>query len=821
MGGAGVRCPTYSGESGPSHRFGQPARPLICHPLHEPMGGGERLVQVRQPRRTGREANLPESVPQGFAGDDSDQQSGSVAAHSMSSQGSLSMNIKRPLLRVHECFETLADRQPAAPAMISGRGIVSYAELDQQANALASALLAHGVAPEEAVGVLTERSAFLPAAFLAILKARGAYVPMGADLPPQRLAHMAAQSGMRCLIALDGLEPAVALRAALAENAAGAEPAILRPESAPPIKDSPRLAGAATDLAAILFTSGSTGRPKGVLLQHDSCLNMGYGHIETQSFTPADRVLLAAAPGFILGFRELVVPLLCGAAFVPVSRALLDDPTGLLAAMSLYRVSVAMFTPSYLRLFRRAVPDGLRCLMTAGERPNVEDARAYARSVEYWNLHGATEACGTICMMRVDPNGSGPLPSGRPFANTAVYLLDSRGRQVPPGETGEIHVVGPGVARGYLNQPDLTATRFVETPYGRAYRTNDLGRWNEDGDLETRGRADDVVKVSGQAVSLGEIEQTLLRREGVKRAAVVQNEGRLVAFVESDRAGASLADWHQFLARTLPGYMLPAQVATLSQMPINPYGKVDRLALTAMAGDALEERAGSERGTRPEGDRETLIAGIWEEILNVRPVFRDDNFFALGGTSLLSIVVSQRLQSSGYAVTAQTVLATGTVKMLAEKIGRMVAPPEASQEESSQDIATSGQEDFWVAWRLGLGAAGTTITRILSVHGTIPEAACWQAAWSRIVKRHAALRSALFANAEGQVCWRSVKIEELGPAVEIRFDCCRSAEEARDRIAERAEAPFGLSEPPLARAGLVMVAEGRETLFWFTLHHSV
>ena len=731
-----------------------------------------------------------------------------------------------PALRVHECFESLADLQPAAPAIVSDRGALTYADLEQEANALAHALLAQGVMTEEAVGVLTERSESLPLAFLAILKAGGAYVPMGADLPPQRLATMATQSGMRRLIALDGLEPPAELMAALTNNA---EHAILRPEGLS--RDAlardghrPNQPGTTADLAAILFTSGSTGRPKGVLLQHDACVNMGYGHIGAQDVTPDDRVLLASAPGFILGFRELCLPLLAGAAFVPASRALLDDPAGLLAAMSRHGVTVAMFTPSYLRLFHGAVPAGLRCLLTAGERPNAGDARAYARKLDYWNLHGATEVCGTICMSRVDPNGSGPLPSGLPFTNMAVYLLDGDGKEVPPGEVGEMHVVGVGVARGYLNQPDLTAGRFVETPYGRAYRSNDLGRWNNDGHLESVGRADDVVKVSGQTVSLGEIEQTLLRHEAVRHAAAMQHLGKLIAFVEGDRPDlASLEDWHRFLAQTLPAYMLPAQVTTLSRMPVNFYGKVDRQALLALAAQLAQSGNGAARGAPLRGEVERQIAEVWEEQLGVHPILRDDNFFVLGGTSLLSIAISQRLQDLGYAVAAQTILAATTVAALAGKIAlasgeRLAATASAAR----QDLATAGQADFWIAWKLGLATPGSQIMRVLAVRGTVPEPARWQSAWTKLVARHPALHTACFADPDDKVFWRTVDAEELAAGDQFSFDHCQTPRDARERIAARSNALFTLTEAPLARAGLVWVAEdGGETLFWFTLHHAV
>ena len=725
-----------------------------------------------------------------------------------------------PALRVHECFEILADRQPAAPAIISDRGALTYAELDQKANALAHVLLAQGVKTEEAVGVLAERSASLPLAFLAILKAGGAYVPMGADLPPQRLANMATQSGMRCLIALDGLEPPAELLAALSGNAAKMARAIFRPEEMNGAAHRPGVPGKATDLAAILFTSGSTGLPKGVPIQHDACVNMAYGHISAQDISRHDRLHLAAAPGFIMGFRELCLPLLAGAAFVPASRALLDDPAGLLAAMSRHRVTVALFTPSYLRLFQGAVPAGLRCLLTAGERPNADDARAYARKLDYWNIYGATEVCGTVCMSRVDPNGGGPLPSGRPFTNTAVYLLNGDGHEVPPGEVGEIHVVGVGVPRGYLNQPRLTAERFVETSWGRAYRTGDLGRWNEDGHLESLGRANDVVKVSGQAVSLGEIEQTLLRHDTVKRAAAMQYEGKLIAFVESDPADSiSLEDWHGFLAQTLPAYMLPAQVTALSRMPVNFYGKVDRQALLALAVEASQAR----NGALPQGDVERHIAEVWEEILGVRPIMREDNYYSLGGTSLQSIAISQRLHARGYAVSAQTMLVARTVAALAEKLTlTSEQKPAAPTPDPRQDAATAGQEDFWIACKLGLASTASQITRVLTVRGKVPEPARWQEAWTRLVARHAALRTAFFVDANDKVLWHTAEAEELSSAVQISIDRCDSPSDARELIDARSNAPFHLTEPPLARAGLVQVADGEgETLFWFALHHSV
>ena len=741
-----------------------------------------------------------------------------------------------PSLRIHERFESLVDHQPEAPAIVTDDGIITGAELDGAANALAWALIQSGVRPEEPVGVLTDRSAFLPIAFLAILKAGAVYVPLVASLPPERLVSMVRQTRMRRIVALDDLAVPTELRDALAAHDTDTESrSILRPN---PPDDSfaaarqhrPTRPGSLTGLATILFTSGSTGEPKGVFIQHDACINMAFGHAETQRLTAADRVLLATSPGFILGYRELCLPLVSGAAYVPASRQLLDTPPALLAMMARHRVSVALFTPSYLRQFNGVVPDGLRLLITAGERPNPDDARHYARHVESWNVHGATELCGAICMHKVAPDDS-TVPSGRPFWNTAVVLLDGNGNAVPDGETGVIHALGCGVSRGYLGQPDLTAESFVQTPYGRAYCTHDLGRWNANGDLETLGRSDDVVKVSGQTVALGEIERVLVRHDSVTRATALQHQGRLVAFVEGSEETGLDPDWRALLARALPAFMVPAQVARVARMPLNSAGKADRQALLVLANEMFNGQRTSKTGALPQGPWEQCVATVWEDVLNVRPVWRDDNFFALGGTSLLAITISQRLLALGHAIAVPDILSALTVEALAARVAEMQEqtptrlpnslskPPDDSG--SPSDQATAGQEDFWIAANLGLAAAGSHILRVLAVEGPIPEPALWQAAWTALIERHPALRTAFSADAKSRIRWQTALPGTPGAQAHLIFERCATPEDAHDKIAQQLETPFNLAHSPLSRAGVLSVDSTGETLFWFVLHHAV
>ena len=524
------------------------------------------------------------------------------------------------------------------------------------------------------------------------------------------------------------------------------------------------------------------------------------------------------------GLPRVMSSVLAGAAFVPASRALLDDPVGLLAAMSRHGVTIAMFTPSYLHLLQGAAPDGLRCLLTAGERPMRTKREPMRGSWIIGISMARTEVCGTICMFRVDPNGEGPLPSGRPLRTQPFICWTTTAKKSRRGG-GRDSCGGLGVARGYLNQPDLTADRFVANPYGRAYRSNDLGRLERSdgisGSLGPRRR-------SGQ--SLRTIRVPGRNRAGtyaecdVRFAAAMQQQGRLIAFVESaGRTELSLEEWHRFLSRTLPGLHVALPGEGLSKMPVDSRGKVDRQALLALAEEASRSQDGADRGMPPQGKIERQIAGIWEEILGVRPIMREDNFYALGGTSLLSIAISQRLHDLGYAVPAQTILVAATVAGLAERIAQTSErQPVPQHTDLSEDAATAGQEDFWIGWKLGLSTSGSVVTRVLAVRGKVPELDRWQAAWTQLVARHTALRTAFFADADGNVLWRIAEAGKLASASRLSLDCCDSPNDARERIAVRSKERFVLTEPPLARAGLVQVSQsGGETLFWFALHHSM
>lgn len=711
----------------------------------------------------------------------------------------------RPEIKAHQQFDQLAKAYPDAIAVCNEQQSLTYRQLKRQSDQLAQQLLNAGLKAAQRVGVLVQRSSDLPAACLGIYKAGGIYVPLVADHPADRLQYMLDTADIDHVILLSGLDlptgisrPVTCLRLSAPTNNDG------ETVSALPVHD--------VEQAAILFTSGSTGRPKGVQISHKAITNMVYGHMEEQKITPEDRILLSSSPGFILGFRELHLAFFTGACHVAITRSQLDNPSTVFNIMENQRVSVALFTPSYLHLFHHKVPRGLRLILTAGEKPIEEDARHYAQHLEYWNCHGTTETCGTYAQIRVDEDTAFPLPSGAAFPNAHVLLLDEHRQPVKQGETGEIYVITSGLSIGYLKEPALTQQNFVETPWGRAFRTHDYGRLNDHGQLVSLGRSDDVVKISGQSVSLSEIEQALQAHPHVQNANVHYIDNRLCAVLESNLTPAPSVDyWRAYLDKHLPAYMVPAHYHCLSALPVNTAGKVDRKAIEDIARATVSART---HGTAPAGPNECALATIWADILNLTCLYREDNFFSLGGTSLGAIKVCQALRAQGFELSPHTLLATPILKEQATKL-RKLTRLDLSQ--TTSGVASAVQSDFWTAWQLGRPQAGSLITRTLKVSADHLPDAKWHAAWQQLCARHPALRTEFYEAPDNSLHWRTRSELDAPFLLETTPDIETAQEKIRDHFAT----PIALDQAPLVRGGLVRIPSEETTLLWFALHHSV
>lgn len=728
----------------------------------------------------------------------------------------------RPAERCHELFEHLVDRHPYRPAIVAEAGVLSYADLDDRANRVAWELLDRGIVREEPVAVLAECSPDLPVTVLGIWKAGGAYVPLDAEQPADRLVRIANDLGARVLAVLDGR----AVPPSLAETVQ----TILRPEALagnPAAKGRPRIEGRPQDLAYIIFTSGTTGQPKGVLIQHDSLVNAACSSGELFGLTSEDRFSLVATPGFDASLWELGAALTNGMALAPTPRTVRDDPWALKRYYKANGVTVAFHAPSYLRVSKQTPFDGLRILITGGEAPNHDDARCHAGYLDCWNAYGPTEACIFVCAERLsaDPDPTRPLPVGRPLANTRFSIRREQGDRVPPGAKGEVWLSGIGLARGYLNNSPLTAQRFVETPDGRFYRTGDLGRWREDGLLELSGRIDHQVKLHGQRLEPGEIEHALLSHPAVEEAVALMkpaaNETQaLWAFVRL-RPGAAVPaedEWRDYLVARLPQYMVPAGVIPVAAVPLTPAGKIDRPALLQL----VKQRSSVTAGNRPSGQVELRIAAAWKDLLGT-DVSREDNFFALGGNSLLAVTMAHRVSLEfERPVAARELFAAPTLAGFAQRVAETLRDAPTIQgapvpSRTGSGFATEGQREFRVAEAAGLDTRTFTITLLRMVEGGMPSREQWDRAFAVLAARHEALRTYFREDDAGRLL--RMAAPTLVPTIETAVRPDRAS--ARALVRERQSEPFVMETPPLWRAGLVESADDGETLFWLAMHHSV
>ncbi|MCR6479405.1 amino acid adenylation domain-containing protein [Variovorax sp. ZS18.2.2] len=582
-----------------------------------------------------------------------------------------------PML-VHELIEAQAARRPDAQAIEYAGETLSYAELNAHANQLAHHLRALGVKPDDRVAICAERSLELVVALLATLKAGGAYVPLDPVYPDERLAHMLGDSGAVVLLTqqrLDGRLQAPGRCVRVMLDAAHPEWA-LAPSHNPDRAD---VGLAPEHLAYVIYTSGSTGTPKGVMVEHRNVAYFLHAMEACIHGVAPDcrRVAWNASFGFDMAVKAWG-QLAYGRSVFLLPEAARLGAEELLGFLEAHRIEVMECTPSHLRLMQGAGllqgrAPSLRKLLLGGEAIDAATWRELA-AVDgrlFFNMYGPTEcsvdaSCGIVDGRR--PHIGQVMPGAR------IYVLDAAAQPVPVGVAGEIHIGGAGVARGYLERPELTAERFLRDPFAgdaqaRMYRTGDLGRWREDGTLEYLGRNDAQVKLRGFRIELGEIEARLAQQAGVREAAVIAREDspgdrRLVAYV----VGAALdpVQLRAGLAAHLPEYMLPSAFVALDALPLTPNGKLDRQALPAPDGQGLA----SSRYAPPQGEAECTIAALWSELLGVERIGRHDNFFDLGGYSLMVFQVIEGLKQKGYEVALQDVLLAQQLSALAALIDR-------------------------------------------------------------------------------------------------------------------------------------------------------
>ncbi|WP_242167242.1 MULTISPECIES: non-ribosomal peptide synthetase [unclassified Pseudomonas] len=555
------------------------------------------------------------------------------------------------LQTLHGRIEAQAARTPDAVAAVHQGRQLTYAQLDQQANALALQLLEHGVQPDDRVAIVARRGLETLVGLLAILKSGGCYVPVDPAHPAERLHYLLH----------DSAPVAVLTQQDLFHRLPALDVPLIRLDQ-PTIHHagSPRVAVTPSNLAYVIYTSGSTGLPKGVMVEHHSVSNLVDWHCQAFNLHAGSHTASVAGFGFDAMAWE-VWPALCVGATLHLPPAH-DGPEDIDALLGWWRAQPldVCFLPTPVAEYafsQRLEHPTLRTLLIGGDR-----LRAFSRAQTFdvINNYGPTEATVVATSGRVKVGA--PLHIGAPIANATVYLLDQQQRRVPIGVAGELYVGGKGVARGYLNRPDLSAERFLDDPFsqGRMYRTGDLARLLPNGNLEYLGRNDDQVKIRGVRIELGEIESALASHPAVKEAVVQFREGQLLAwFIEQHSVDIETLRAH--LQASLPDYMLPVAYVRLDVMPLTANGKLDRKALPEPTHQAFVTRLFE----APCEGVETTLAQIWTELLHVQPIGRHDHFFELGGHSLLAVQLVQRMRQAGLRADVQVLFSQPTLAALA------------------------------------------------------------------------------------------------------------------------------------------------------------
>ncbi|WP_143135857.1 non-ribosomal peptide synthetase, partial [Burkholderia ubonensis] len=721
-------------------------------------------------------------------------------------------------------FEAQVARTPDAPALVTDSSLMTYADLNAQANALAHQLVNHyGVGPESLVGIMLDRSEAMIVAILGVLKAGAAFVPLDTAYPAERINHILGDTGLSLLLTQSSQ---------LAQWYEYAGVTLLLDQELPgwtPLPDNPPRRAAPEHLAYVIYTSGSTGKPKGCLLEHRNLahyISWAVGYYFPEGETGSFGLYSSLCFDFTL--TNVFCPLVRGKSLriYPQSESIDTILARMFQPGS--GVDTLKLTPTHIHLleYMNLGRSGVRKVIVGGEEltpQHIATLRKIDPAIEIYNEYGPTEA--TVgCIVKLVEDEPSTVLIGRPIANTRVYIVDEALRPVPIGVPGEICIAGHGLARGYHKRPDVTAAKFVENPLPgeqRIYRTGDIGRWLPDGQIQCYGRVDDQVKIRGYRVELGEIEAALTAHEDVVGAAVMLRETahgvrKLAAYVKGS-ASLSVPDLRAFLAGKLPDYMVPSDIFPIAEFPLNANGKLDRPALLAMEAAAAPDDAADLDATPIQRE----LVRIWRDVLDNPAVDLAGRFFDYGGDSLQAMQLVSRIWSS-FSVEIgidaifelQTISAVSDLIEASSPLSGSMAGTITPRSRANDLPLSFPQQRLWFLAQLEGPSAAYNISSALRFEGDL-DVQRLQAAVSEISRRHEILRTT-FPAIDGR------GVQRIAPPAPVALAVVDVAGEsdALALLADETDRPFDLAVGPLYRVVLYRV-DARVHVFGVVMHHII
>ncbi|WP_166924917.1 non-ribosomal peptide synthetase [Flavobacterium poyangense] len=706
---------------------------------------------------------------------------------------------------ITELFEYQVSVTPDAVALVFEDVKLTYKELNKRSNALGHYLRKnYAVAPDDLIGIKLERSESMIVVLLAILKSGAAYVPIDPSYPQERIAYIEKDSGCKLVIDDRVLEQFDAVQDTYSNS-------------------NPEIINESADLAYIIYTSGTTGNPKGVMVEHSNVVNLISSQTKEFKIEANERILQASNLSFDASVEQIFLALLNGAALYVLPKKTLLDAIELERFIAENKITHFHCVPSVVSTVTPSDKFSLKRVVSGGDTCSEKLAASWGTICDFYNEYGPTET--TVTSIEFLYRQNAPFSIGRPIGNTQVYILGNTLQVSPLGIWGKIYISGAGITRGYLNRDELTSEKFIDNPFTagtKMYDTGDLGRWLPDGNIEFLGRDDHQVKIRGFRIELGEIESSLLQfsdaiQQGVVEPKEVNGEKVLVAYYVAE-AEIDKSEIRAYLQGKLPEYMVPAFYVALESMPLTANGKTDRKALPGISG---EDRIRKEY-VAPRNQTEEIIAGIWQEVLGIDQIGITDNFFEMGGHSLIIGQIINRLNKQLHKnVTFKNFFSNATIATLAEVLSQeeYEAIPQAVLMDSYP--LTGSQYRLWVLSQFDNGSLAYNMPSAIKLMGTLDKAK-FNETINLLIQRHEILRTSFRNERENEVRQFITPADQIDFAVtEMDFSHYSDQNGAvLSYLEEQNNITFNLEQAPLIRASLLKLKDN-EHVFFFSMHHII